>query len=124
MDSSNRQAQARRLPGQVGRRGKNTSSSILLPEFTFEPQTLQEIRPSRTLWVPDSATSEEEALLSHEGRPLSPCLPTQFDAKRTRYPSDFDSVGNSNDHLSALGESSSLFSDISPATEAIKVTKH
>lgn len=124
MDSSNRQEQARRLRGQVGRRGKNTLSSIQLPEFTFEPQTLQETRPSRTFWVPDSTTSEEEALLSHEGRPLSPSLPTQFDAKRTRYPSDFDSVGNSNDHLSALGESSSLFSDISPATEAIKVTKH
>ena len=124
MGSSKRQNQARRLPGQVGRRGKNTLGSIQLPEFTFEPQVLQQSTSSRTFRVPDSSSSEEEEILSQEEGHLSPCLPTQFDSNKTRYPSDFDSVGSLKDHLSALGESSSLFSDNSPATEAFKVIKH
>lgn len=122
MDARQRQRKGRRLPRQVAPplpRARNTLSSTQLPEFTFEPRVLQ-IAPSQTFRVPSPTDSEEEELLRHEGN-LSHCLPTQLSAEKTRHSLDYDSVW---DRLSTLGDSSSLFSDTSPASPATQVDDH
>lgn len=89
---------------------QNTLSSTRLPEFTFEPRVTQET-PSQTFRVPSTKDIEEEELLrQEEGGHLSPCLPTQLNAEKTRHSLDFDFVGHRWDRWSTLGDSSSLFS--------------
>ena len=116
MDSSKRQVQARRLPGQEVRRGINTLGVTQTPQFTFDPQAQQPKGPTQIFRVPDSLTDLEDKPLHHEGEHLSLCLPTQANAQKTRYFSDHDYVASPQHHLSSLGDSSSLFSDTSPVT--------
>lgn len=124
MGSRKRQIQARRLPGQVGLRGRNTLGSTQIPEFTFEPQALPRESSSRAFRVSSSKESEEEDLLRHEGGELSPCLSTQLYAGETRHSRDFDLIRSRRDRLSNLGDSSSLFSDNSPVLPASQVKEH
>lgn len=98
----------------MGLRGRNTLGSTQIPEFTFEPLLPPPKSSSRLFRVPSPTDSEEEELLHHEGGHLSPYLPTQLSAEKTRHSPDFGFVGNRWDHLSALGDSSSLFSNNSP----------
>ncbi|KAF6239902.1 hypothetical protein HO173_001510 [Letharia columbiana] len=123
MGSSKRQLHAGRLPGQVGPRGRNTLVSTQIPEFTFEPQVLPQKNTGRTFRVPSPTDSEEEELLRYEGGRLSPCLPTQLNVEKTRHSLDSNFVGSGRDCLSTLGDSSSLFSDNSPASLATQVKK-
>ena len=116
MDSSKRQVQARRLPGQEVRRGINTLGVTQTPQFTFDLQVQQSKVLTRILRVPDSLKDQEGKPLYHEGGHLSPCLPTQSNAQKTRYSSDLDHGASPQYHLSSLGDSSSLFSDNSPVT--------
>lgn len=111
MNCSKRQVQGRRLPGQVEGRAKNTLGSTQVPEFTFERQVPQQKGPLRNFQVPGSIISEEAELSRQEGGHPSPCLPTQFNAQKTRQSSGFDPIGSPGDFLSTLGDSSSLFSD-------------
>ena len=116
MDSNKRQVQARRLPGQDLRRGINTLGVTQIPQFTFDLQAQQPKNFAPILQIPDSLKDQEEKPLHHEGGHLSPCLPTQSNAQKTRYSSDLDYVASPKYHLSFLGDSSSLFSDESPVT--------
>ena len=116
MDSSKRQVQARRLPGQDLRRGINTLGVTQTPQFTFDLQAQQPKNFTPVLQVPDSPKDQEEKPRHHEGGHLSPYLPTQSNAQKTRYSSDLDYVASPKYHLSFLGDSSSLFSDESPVT--------
>lgn len=111
MDSSRRQVQARHLPGQVGLRGRNTLGSTQVPEFTFEPQVLPQTSSGWRTCVISPVKGEKQELPHHQGGHLSLCLPTQSNAEKTRHSLDFSSIGR----LSLLGDSSSLFSDYSPA---------
>lgn len=111
MNCSKRQVQGRRLPGQVEGRAKNTLGSTQVPEFTFERQVPQQKGPLRNFQVLGSIISEEAELSRQEGGHPSPCLPTQFNAQKTRQSSGFDPIGSPGDFLSTLGDSSSLFSD-------------
>ncbi len=124
MGSSERQTKARRLPGQLGQRGRNTLGSTKIPEFPFQPQVLQKESSSRTFRVPSPTDSEEEELLHQEGAHFSPCLPPQLHAEETRDSQNFDLIGSCQDRLSILGDSSSLFSDTSPAPPATQVKGH
>ena len=114
MDSRKRQVQARRLPGQEVRRGINTLGETQIPQFTFDIQAQQPKDSTRILQVPDSLKNQKEKPRHHKGKQLSPCLPTQSDAQKTRYSSDLDYVASLQYHISTLGDSSSLFSDNSP----------
>ena len=116
MDFSKRQVQSRRLPGQEVRRGINTLDETQTPQFTFDIQAQQPKNSTRMLQVPDSLKNQEEIPLRHEGKHLSPCLPIQSNAQKTRYSSDLDYAASPQYHLSSLGDSSSLFSDNSPVT--------
>ncbi len=124
MGSSEQQTKARRLPGQLGRRGRNTLGSTKIPEFAFQPQVLQKESSSRTFRVPSPTESEEEELLHQEGAHFSPYLPPQLHAEKTRDSLDFNFIGSRQDRLSILGDSSSLFSDTSPALLATRVKEH
>ena len=124
MGSSERQTKARRLPRQLGQRGRNTLGSTKIPEFPLQPQVLQKESSSRTFRVPSPTDSEEEELLHQEGAHSSLCLPTQLHAEKTRDSLDFDFIGNRQDRLSILGDSSSLFFDTSPAPIATQVKGH
>ena len=115
MDSGKRQVQARRLRGQVGRREINTLGSTQLPDFTIEPRVPQKKDSRWRFQVTSSINIEEVELPRHEGGQLSPCLPTQFNAQKTRHSSGFDPVDSPHGYLSTLGDSSSLFSDNSSA---------
>ena len=79
---------------------------------------LRQKSSSQILRLPNSIDSGEEELPGHEEGHLSLCLPTQFGARKTRYSADFGSWQN---HLSSLGDSSSLFSDNSPAPRSAQV---
>ena len=120
MDPSKRQVQARRLPGQEVRRGINTLGVTQTPQFTFDLQAQQPRGFTRISQVPASLKDHEEELLHHEGGHLSPCLPTQSNAQKTRYSSNLDYFASPQYHLSSLGESTSLFSDNSPVTRETK----
>lgn len=125
MGSRKRQVRAGRLPGQVALRGRNTLGSTQIPEFTFEPQVLPQKSSGRVFRVPSPTDSEEEELLRHERGELSLGLPTQqLNAGTTRHSLDFDFVASRPDHLSTLGDSSSLFSDDSPAPFATQAKEH
>ena len=117
MDSSKRQVKARRLPGQAARRGINTLGVTETPQFTFEPPVQQQKCSTRISQVPEVLNDQEEKTLRQEGH-LSPCLLTQLNAQKTRHSSDSDCIGGLQYHLSALGDSSSLFSDYSPGTRS------
>ena len=124
MESSKRQVQARRLPGQVGLRGRNTLASTQVPEYTFELQVLPQKSSFRISCLPSPTNSEEEELLRYEGGDLKPCLPTQLTVERTRHSLDSEFIGTRGKCLSTLGDSSSLFSDKSPAPLASQVKEH
>ena len=120
MDSRKRRVQARRLPGQVGLRGRNTLNSTQLPNFSFEPQVQPQKNSGRTFRVPSPTDSEEEELLRHEGGYLDSSLPTQLDAGTTRQLQAFEFFGPHLDRLSEIGDSSSLFSEKSPAPPQVQ----
>lgn len=110
MDTSKRQVQTRRLPGQVERRARNTLGSTQVPEFPFERQV-----PRRTFQFASPINSEEAEPSRHEGGHPRLCLPTRFNAQKTRHSSGSDPIDSAQDRLSTLGDSSSLFSDNSSA---------
>lgn len=123
IDFSKRQVQARRLPGSVGPRGKNTLSSTQVSEFTFKPQVLPQKSTSRIVHLP-SPTNGEEELLRHEGENTSLCLPPQLTVEKTWHSRNPDSIESSEHRLPALGDSSSLFSDNSPAPLTSQANEH
>ena len=120
MKSSKRQVHARRLPGQAERRGINTLGVTQIPQFTFDPQVQQQPSSARVQLL-NSLNDQKEESNRHERGRLSSCLPTQFNTHKTRHSSDFAYVGSPQDHLSTLGDSSSLFSDNSPVTRDTKI---
>ena len=121
MSSSNRQVQARRLPGHVERQGKNTLGSTQIPNFTSKPQVQQQKVTYKTVQLSSSTNSRDVKLLSYEGNTPSPCLPSQFNTAKTRHSLDLDPIGNIQDQLSTLGDSCSLFSENSPASQVTLV---
>ena len=108
----------------MGPRGSNTLASTQVPQFTFEPQVLPQKSLFRISCLPSPTNSEEEELLRYEGEDLNPCLPTQLTVERTRHSLDSEFIESHGNHLSILGDSSSLFSDKSPAPLASQVREH
>lgn len=122
MGSRKRQVQARRLPRQVGLQGRNTLGSTDIPEFIYEDRVLPQKSSGRAFRVPSPTESEEEEL--SEGGHLSSYLLIQSNAGKTRHSLDFDLIESHQDRLSTLGDSSSLFSDNSPAILTNQVKDH
>lgn len=76
---------------------------------------------SRISRLSSPTNGDEEELLHYEGEELNPCLPT---VEKTRHSPDFEFIESHWNRLSILGDSSSLFSDSSPAPLASQVKEH
>lgn len=104
-----------RLPVEgrpVFHRARNTLRATRLPDFTFEPPVNQQGSRRGTYRVPSSTNSEEELISRDEGDDFPPApLPAYKNAGHSSEP-NLDRT--SQDRLSALGDSSSLFSTTSP----------
>ena len=112
MSTRQRQRFRRRLPGQRGPSAptRNTLGSSQLPSFAFEPRTTQAPSPGIIFRVPSPTDSDEEDIEAAEVGPPEDDLPENLDI-RTSHSLDFGFPGGNRDSLSAIGDSSSLFSD-------------
>ena len=120
MDFRKPRVQARCLPGQVAPQGRNTLNSTQVPDFSFESQGLLQKSSGRPLWVPSPTESEEEELLRHEGSHLEPSRPAQSSAGKSRQLQDSEFCGAHHGRRPEIGDSSSNFSDDSPAPPQIQ----
>jgi len=116
MESGEQHRSQRRLPAQRECLTTNTLGSTQAPAFAFEPRSAKSPVYSNTFRVPSPTDSDEEETQGPQQEASDPQLPVQLNLHTSQHPLDFQFTGNSSTDLSNLGDSSSLFSIISPST--------